>query len=50
MISLQTYGDVGICACVVLVYFIICDQRPILHVNWKFIISEFMVYPYVHSM
>ena len=29
-------------------YFIICDQRPILHVNWKFILSEFMVY--FHSL
>ena len=32
------------CASVVLVNFIICDQRPILLVNWKFILSEFMVY------
>ena len=31
-------------ACVVLVYFIIYDQRPILHVHWKFLITEFMVY------
>ena len=30
-------------ACVVLVYLIIYDQRPILHVHWKFLISECMV-------